>query len=131
MEYISRRLHEQVARYNWVGFYLMENSIPPVLVLGPHSGSFTPHERIPLDRGLCGAAATTGKTVVVNDVAADPRYIGSEMVKSNIVVPIFVKNRVAAEIDIESYFAQTFSKAEQEFVEACAALVGRYMENKH
>jgi GAF domain-containing protein len=101
------------------------------LVLGPHSGSFTPHERIPLDRGLCGAAATTGKTVVVNDVAADPRYIGSEMVKSNIVVPIFVKNRVAAEIDIESYFAQTFSKAEQEFVEACAALVGRYMENKH
>jgi GAF domain-containing protein len=131
MEYIARLLHEQVARYNWVGFYLMENSVPPVLVLGPHSGSFTPHERIPLDRGLCGAAATTGKTVVVNEVAADPRYIGSEMVKSNIVVPIFVKNRVAAEIDIESYFAQTFSKAEQEFVEACAALVGRYMENKH
>lgn len=53
------------------------------------------------------------------------------MVKSNIVAPIFVKNRVAAEIDVESYFAQTFSKAEQEFVEACAALVGRYMENKH
>ena len=131
MEHIARSLHEQVARYNWVGFYLMENSVPPALVLGPHSGSFTPHERIPLDRGLCGAAATTGKTVVVNDVAADPRYIGSEMVKSNIVAPIFVKNRVAAEIDIESYFAQTFSKAEQEFVEACAALVGRYMENKH
>jgi L-methionine (R)-S-oxide reductase len=102
-----------------------------VLVLGPHSGSFTPLERIPLDRGLCGAAATIGKTVVVNDVAGDPRYIGSEMVKSNIVAPIFVKNRVAAEIDVESYFAQTFSKAEQEFVEACAALVGRYMENQH
>src|SRR5215470_17668763 len=75
MEYIARRLHEQIARYNWVGFYLMENSVPPALVLGPHAGSFTPHERIPLDRGLCGAAATTGKTVVVNDVAADPRYI--------------------------------------------------------
>src|SRR5262245_41185426 len=75
IDYSARRLHEQVARYNWVGFYLMETSVPPVLVLGPHSGSFTPHQRIPLDRGLCGAAATLGKTVVVNDVAADPRYI--------------------------------------------------------
>jgi L-methionine (R)-S-oxide reductase len=128
MEFIARHLHEQVARFNWVGFYLMDSSIPPVLILGAHSGSFTPHQRIPLDRGLCGAAATTGKTVVVNNVAADPRYIGGEMVKSNMVVPIKVKNRVAAELDIESYFADTFSKADQEFVEACAALVGRYME---
>lgn len=128
MEFIARRLHEQVARFNWVGFYLMDNSVPPVLLLGAHSGSFTPHQRIPLDRGLCGAAATTGKTVVVNNVATDPRYMGSEMVKSNIVVPIKIKNRVAAELDIESYFADTFAKADQEFVEACAALVGRYME---
>jgi len=128
MEYIARRLHEQIARYNWAGFYLMEDSVPPVLVLGPHAGSFTPTERISLHQGLCGAAATTEKTVVVNNVAADPRYLGSEMVKSNIVVPIKVKNRVAAELDIESYFADTFSKADQEFVEACAALVGRYME---
>lgn len=130
MEYIARRLHEQVARYNWVGFYLMENSVPPELVLGPHVGSFTPMERIPLDRGLCGAAATTGKTVIVNDVLTDARYLGSKMVKSNIVAPIFVKGRVVAEIDVESYFAHTFLKPEQEFVEACAALVGRYMDNK-
>ena len=128
MEHIARRLHEQIARYNWVGFYLMENSVPKTLVLGSHSGSFTPLVRIPLDRGLCGAAATTEKTIVVNNVAADPRYIGGEMVKSNMVVPIKVKNRVAAELDIESYFADTFSKADQEFVESCAALVGRYME---
>jgi GAF domain-containing protein len=128
MEHIARRLHEQIARYNWVGFYLMENSVPKVLVLGPHSGSFTPHARIPLHQGLCGAAATTEKTIVVNNVAADPRYIGGEMVKSNMVVPIKVKSRVAAELDIESYFADTFSKTDQEFVESCAALVGRYME---
>lgn len=131
MEYVARRLHEQVARYNWVGFYLLEKSMTPVLVLGPYAGSFTPIERIPLDKGLCGAAATLGRTVVVNDVPADPRYVGSKMVKSNIVVPILVKGRVAAELDIESYFAQTFSKPEQEFIESCAALVGRYMETPH
>jgi len=128
MEYIARRLHEQTARYNWVGFYLMENSVPKVLVLGPHSGSFTPIERIPLDQGLCGAAASTGRTVAVNNVPSDPRYIGSDMVKSSIIVPIKIKNQVVAEMDIESYFADTFPKEDQAFIEACAALVGRFME---
>jgi GAF domain-containing protein len=129
MEYIARRLHEQTARYNWVGFYLMENSVPKVLVLGPHSGSFTPVVRIPLDRGLCGAAAITGTTVAVNNVASDRRYIGSDMVKSSIIVPIKIKNQVVAELDIESYFAETFSKEDQAFIESCAALVGRFMES--
>src|SRR5215470_7640570 len=130
MTRISHRLHEAMARYNWVGFYLMENSVPPVLVVGPYAGSFVPCVRIPLDRGLCGAAATTKKTVVVNNVPADPRYLGSEMVKSNLVSPILIKDKVVAEIDVESYFANTFQKADQDFLEACGALVGRQMEKK-
>jgi putative methionine-R-sulfoxide reductase with GAF domain len=52
------------------------------------------------------------------------------MVKSNIVVPIFIKKRVVAELCIESYFADTFDAAEQRFIESCAALVGRYMEKE-
>src|ERR1019366_401033 len=116
-----------------------------VLVLGPYVGSFAPTLRIPLDKGLCGAAATSGETVVVNNVGADPRYLGSDLVKSNIVVPIFVKKsevkksevkksegkkRVAAELCIESYFADTFTTAEQKFIESCAALVGRYLNKE-
>ena len=128
MEHISQRLHEKMARYNWVGFYLVDPADPGILWVGPFVGSFTPNARIPLDTGLCGAAATTGQTVVVDDVATDPRYLaGSSMVNSEIVVPIFVKNQLAAELDIESYFASTFSRLEQEFVEACAALVGKYL----
>jgi L-methionine (R)-S-oxide reductase len=130
MEHTAQRLHEAMTRYNWVGFYLMEAPAFDALVLGPHAGSFKPTLRIPLDKGLCGAAATTGKTVVVNDVAADPRYLGSDLVKSNIVVPIFIKKRVAAELCIESYFGGTFPAAEQAFVESCAALVGRRMERE-
>jgi L-methionine (R)-S-oxide reductase len=131
MEAMSRRLHEVVTRYNWVGFYLVEDSHPKALVLGPYAGSFSPHTRIPLDSGLCGAAASSGKTVLVNDVSADQRYLaGSPMVKGNLVVPIFVKKNVVAEIDVESYFTNTFQKPDQKFVEACAALVGKYMENK-
>ncbi len=129
MERIAQRLHHEMTRYNWVGFYLVDKKNPGMLVVGPFVGSFTPNLRIPLDRGLCGAAATTGKTVLVQDVTADPRYLpGTDMVKSEIVVPIFAGNRFVAELDIESYFANTFSPVEQQFAEACAALVGRYME---
>ncbi len=130
MQHVSQRLHEEMARYNWVGFYLMEAPTFDALVVGPCAGSFNPTPRIPLDKGLCGAAATSGKTVAVNDVAADPRYLGSDLVKSNIVVPIVARKRVVAELCIESYFADTFSSAEQKFVESCAALVGRRMEKE-
>ena len=65
---------------------------------------------------------------MVDDVSKDPRYLsGSSLVNSEIVVPIFVKNKLAAELDIESYFASTFTKPEQDFVEACAEVVGSYL----
>src|SRR6202167_580599 len=128
MERIAQRLHERMTRYNWVGFYLVDPADPGILLVGPFVGSFTPNVRIPLDTGLCGAAATSGQTVVVDDVSTDPRYLaGSPMVNSEIVVPILVKNKLAAELDIESYFASTFNKAKQHCVEACAAVVGKYL----
>lgn len=128
MKHIAQRLHEKMTRYNWVGFYLVDPADPGILLVGPFVGSFTPNARIPLDTGLCGAAATTGQTVVVDDVSTDPRYLsGSSMVNSEIVVPIFVKSKLAAELDIESYFASTFNKQEQGFVEACAAVAGEYL----
>ena len=49
------------------------------------------------------------------------------MVKCEIVVPIFVKKKLVAELDIESYFANTFTEPEQKFVEACADVVGKYL----
>lgn len=60
--------------------------------------------------------------------AADPRYLESDLVKPNIVVPIFVRNQVVAELCIESYFADTFNQPEQKFIEFCAAVVQRYVE---
>jgi L-methionine (R)-S-oxide reductase len=128
MEHISQRLHEKMTRYNWVGFYLVDPADPGILLVGPFVGSFTPNARIPLNTGLCGAAARSGQIVVVPDVSTDPRYLaGSSMVKCEIVVPILVKNKLAAELDVESYFAGTFTKVEQDFVEACAAIAGKYL----
>src|SRR5271163_2661922 len=86
MERIAKRLHEKMTRYNWAGFYLVDPADPAYLVVGPFVGSFTPHARIALSSGLCGAAASSGKVVVVQDVTADPQYLaGSSMVKSEIV----------------------------------------------
>ena len=132
MELIAKRLHEKVTRYNWTGFYLIDPTDPGYLVVGPYAGSFTPNARIPLTTGLCGAAATSGQVVVVQDVSKDPRYlVGSSLVKSEIVVPIFVNKQLAAELDIESYFADTFTSSEQEFVEACANILANYLSKPH
>lgn len=128
MDLIAHRLHAKMTRYNWTGFYLVDPKDAGYLIVGPYAGSFTPNARIPLARGLCGAAATSGKTIVVQDVSSDPRYLsGSSMVKSEIVVPIFVGKKLAAELDIESYFADTFTAPEQAFCESCAAVLAVYL----
>ena len=128
MERIAKHLHEKQARYNWVGFYLVDPADPSFLIVGPYAGSFTPNARIPLNTGLCGAAASSGQVVVVADVSKDPRYLaGSSLVKSEIVVPIYVNKKFAGELDIESYFTDTFNKSEQEFIEASATLFANYL----
>ena len=128
MERIAKRLHEKMTRYNWAGFYLVDPADAGYLIVGPFAGSFTPNARIPLNTGLCGAAATCGQVVVVQDVTTDPRYLaGSSLVKSEMVVPIYAKKKLAGELDIESYFADTFTKSEQEFVEACANVDASYL----
>ena len=76
MEDIARLLFDKMLKYNWVGFYMLEpGAEPPMLVLGHFQGAMTPHTRIPLNQGICGAAASSGKTVIVDDVRSDPRYL--------------------------------------------------------
>ncbi len=131
MTHIAKRLHDSMSRYNWVGFYEVDPADANVLVVGPFAGSFTPNVRIPLNVGLCGRAAVSGKTVVVEDVSKEPQYLpGSPLVKSEIVVPIFAKKKLAAELDIESYFAGTFNAAETGFIQSCAAVVAAFLERR-
>ena len=130
MERVCRKLNEVMLKYNWVGFYLLDKSGPePMLVLGPYVGAMTPHVRIPLNQGICGAAASTKKTVVVDDVRTDPRYLACSIeTKSEIVVPVFVKGEVAGELDIDSHFPAAFGAEDRELVEYCARLVGKYLD---
>ena len=131
MQNMTLLLHEKMLKYNWVGFYMLEpGANPPVLVLGHYKGAMTPHTRIPLHQGICGAAASSGKTVVVDDVKSDPRYLACSLeTKSEIVVPVFVSGKVVGELDIDSHFPAAFGASDRELVEYCAQIVGRRLEN--
>jgi GAF domain-containing protein len=132
MEQITTLLNAQMLKYNWVGFYMLDSSAnPPELVLGHYRGAMTPHTRIPLHQGICGAAASSGKTVVVDDVKQDSRYLACSLeTKSEIVVPVFVNGKVAGELDIDSHFPAAFTREDQDLVEYCAELVGKRLEKK-
>jgi L-methionine (R)-S-oxide reductase len=130
MEGITKLLHQKMLRYNWVGFYMLEKDGPQdVLVLGPFRGTMTPHTRILLNQGICGAAASTGKTIIVDDVSADSRYLACSLeTKSEIVVPVFVERKVVGELDIDSHFPAAFSPEDRSLCEHAAAVLGRWME---
>jgi L-methionine (R)-S-oxide reductase len=131
MQRLCRLLHERMLKYNWVGFYMIEpGAQPPMLSLGAFVGAMTPHTRIPLNQGICGAAASSGQTVVVDDVSKDPRYLACSLeTKSEIVVPVFAHGKVVGELDIDSHFPAAFTPEDQELVQHCAALVGKKLES--
>ncbi|MFZ0664074.1 MAG: GAF domain-containing protein [Acidobacteriaceae bacterium] len=117
--------------YSWVGFYMLDPEDRSVLVLGPFRGAPTPHVRIPVTEGICGAAVVRGETVIVGDVLSDPRYLSCSIeTQSEIVTPIRVNGRVVGEIDVDSHSPNAFQVADREFLEKCAATVGRYMQSQ-
>src|SRR5512142_1340011 len=121
-------LHENLLKYNWVGFYML-NKAGDMLHLGPFEGAMTPHTSIPLNEGICGAAASSGQTVVVDDVNSDPRYLACSIeTKSEIVVPVFARGKVAGELDIDSHFKAAFTAEDRALCEACAEVVGKFIE---
>lgn len=133
MTLIVGRLKERLPHYDWVGFYLIETAKLPgaadMLVLGPYVGAPTPHTRIPLNQGICGAAASSGQTIVVDDVHSDPRYLACSLeTRSEIVVPIRVKGKIVGELDIDSHTPAAFRDDDRRLCEHCATLVGRYLE---
>jgi L-methionine (R)-S-oxide reductase len=123
-------LHENLLKYNWVGFYMIEQEADrEMLVLGHFRGTMTPHTRIPLHQGICGAAASSGKTVIVDDVNSDSRYLACSIeTKSEIVVPVFVKGKVVGELDIDSHSLAAFGADDQQLCEYAAKVLGRWLE---
>jgi L-methionine (R)-S-oxide reductase len=115
-------LHDRFEHYSWVGVYLVEGDD---LVLGPWRGpEATEHVRIPVGQGICGAAAASGRTEIVDDVNADSRYLACfPSTRSEIVVPISFEGRVVGEIDIDSDEPAAFGEGDRGFLERVATLI--------
>jgi L-methionine (R)-S-oxide reductase len=121
MQLLVEILKRDIPAYTWVGIYLLDGD---ELVLGPFLGKPSPHTRIPLGRGICGAAAREKQTIIVDDVNADSRYLACSLeTKSEIVVPIMSGARVLGEIDIDSDRPAAFVDDDRRLLEAVAALL--------
>jgi L-methionine (R)-S-oxide reductase len=118
-------LHDGFESYSWVGVYFVEGD---QLALGPWNGpGATEHVRIPIGEGVCGSAAASGITEIVDDVNADSRYLACfPSTRSEIVVPISYDGLVVAEIDIDSDRPAAFGDGDRTFLEGVAALLSPY-----
>jgi len=120
---ICRLLKMEVAYYDWVGFYIADAQ-QSELVLGPFAGEKTEHVRIPFGKGICGQAIQKGETFVVQDVSKESNYLAcSPRVKSEMVVPIFVRGECMAELDIDSHTPSPFTQEDRKFLEKVCQVI--------
>jgi len=110
---ICAALKEQF-NWLWVGFYLVKNE---ELVLGPFQGPIA-CTRIPFGKGVCGNSWKNKETIIVDDVENFPGHIAcSSASKSEIVIPFFKNNEVAAVLDVDSASLNYFDATDQEYLE--------------
>lgn len=111
---VSALLKQTLSDVSWVGFYLFNGT---ALYLGPFQGKVACVD-ITLDRGVCGLAARSKKTVVVPDVHQFPGHIAcDEGSNSEIVVPIIKNNQLIGVLDIDSYSLSRFDTVDQTYLE--------------
>ena len=114
---ICTLLKDNIEYYNWVGFYF-RNGEKEELLIGPYVGEPTDHNVIPFGKGICGQVAVSNENFVVPDVATQDNYIAcSFTVKSEIVIPLFVKGENIGQIDIDSHILNPFTEADERFLE--------------
>ena len=122
----SALLYQTLPDLNWAGFYLYTDG---QLVLGPFQGK-TACTVIPMDKGVCGAAASRGETLVVPDVHAFPGHIACDSAsRSAIVVPIYVEGSLYGVLDIDSPIPNRFSADDQVLLESFVQILSQLLTN--
>ena len=111
-------------RFFWTGFYIVDPLKPAELVVGPYQGTLG-CLRIPFGKGVCGACAASGETIIVPDVHAFPGHIACDSrSNSEIVVPVFGPDgQLAAVLDVDSTDHDAFDTIDAEGLEAICAIL--------
>ncbi|GAA4859090.1 GAF domain-containing protein [Luteimonas vadosa] len=116
---LSALVYHALPALNWVGFYFFDGT---ELVVGPFQG-LPACVRIPLDRGVCGAAARSGQTQRVDDVHAVPDHIACDAAsRSELVVPLFRDGALVGVFDLDSPDPARFDVEDQEGLEEIARM---------
>ncbi len=119
-------LKRHFPKYDWAGIYLVEGN---ELVVHNYLGAPTPHTRIPIGQGICGAAVAEEQTIIVPDVNADPRYLSCSIAtKSEIVVPIQGR-QMYGEIDIDSHTPEAFWENDKNYLEQIAQSLAKWRDS--
>ncbi len=111
-------------RFFWTGFYVADPLKPEELVVGPYQGTLG-CLRIPFGKGVCGASAARGETLIVPDVHAFPGHIACDSrSNSEIVVPVFGPDgKLAAVLDVDSAEFDAFDETDRSGLERICALL--------
>lgn len=118
LQRICKLLAEEIEVFDWVGFYLVDPEADRELVLGPYVGEETDHTRIPFGKGICGQAAESNETFVVQDVSKEDNYLACSIhVKAEIVVPVMKDGEFVAELDIDSHTKDSMTDEHQAILE--------------
>jgi GAF domain-containing protein len=119
MATVASMLAASFDSYFWTGFYVVDPDKPRELVVGPYQGTLG-CLRIAFGRGVCGAAAATGETQVVEDVHAFPGHIACDSRSaSEIVVPVFdAEGRLIAVFDVDSESPAAFDAVDAQWLES-------------
>ncbi len=118
LQSLCQLLTDKIPHYDWVGFYLVDAQNERELILGPYVGDPTDHVKIPFGRGICGQAAESGETFVVQDVSKEDNYLSCSVnVNSEIVLPIFKDGQVIGELDIDSHQISPFRDNDRIYLE--------------
>ena len=124
MSTVVCELHNSFEHFHWTGFYRTVE--PNLLKIGPYQGGHGCLV-IPFDKGICGAAATSGETQNVPDVHARPEHIAcSSSTLSEVVVPVKdSEGNVVAVLDLDSDLPAAFSSEDIEFTEQVCEYLGK------
>lgn len=124
MATVASMLADAFETYFWTGFYLVADDRADELVVGPYQGTLG-CLRIPFGRGVCGAAARTGLTQLVEDVHAFPGHIACDSrSRSEIVVPVRdASGALIAVFDVDAAEPAAFDATDAQALERLMAKV--------
>lgn len=121
---LSRVLYEGFRHISWAGFYIADES-GKTLYLGPYQGPIA-CTKIPFSKGVCGAAASSKTTILVDNVHEFPGHIAcSSSTNSEIVVPIIKNDIVVGVIDLDSEMLSNFTQADALVLEKIAMSISQ------